>query len=76
MAQDGRYPFDGGFVKDTLPFPIFMPAVLGWFKIRIFFLFILKRLIFAVFIELPFHYFAYKIIILTPIWPVQLVLGS
>jgi hypothetical protein len=20
MAQDGRYPFDGGFVKETMPF--------------------------------------------------------
>jgi hypothetical protein len=37
VAQDQPYPFEGLFVKETLPFPIIMPAVLGRFKIRIFF---------------------------------------
>jgi hypothetical protein len=36
-AQDQPYPFEGLFVKETLPFPIIMPAVLGRFKIWIFF---------------------------------------
>jgi hypothetical protein len=37
VAQDHQYPFEGLFVKDTLPFPIIMPAVLGRFKRQIFF---------------------------------------
>jgi hypothetical protein len=37
VAQDQPYPFEGLFVKETLPFPIIMPVVLGRFKIRIFF---------------------------------------
>jgi hypothetical protein len=44
-----------------------MPAVLGRFKIRIFLLFISIHLNFTVFIEMSLHYFAYKIVILTPI---------
>jgi hypothetical protein len=32
--------------------------------------------VFNLFTEMPLHGFAYKIVILIPIWPVQLGLGS
>jgi hypothetical protein len=59
-ARIRTYHVVGLFIKETLWFSKIEPVVLGRFKIRILFLFILNRLIFTVFIELPLHCFAHK----------------